>query len=206
MAETWRSIQSLSLNPRQSSPPDPPPAVFNFNPFISGPTGGVAHAPSFPTNGVTLVSLEPLMRGTAIRHLGIIFDACAPPPPQGYTFKHDTTDSPLPSVSTLRTLDPGYSPLPEDIGPVSMAISNLFPNAILGHDEDLSGKRIYFSRYFNKLAERWKQVDWIVKRMKEKQEQSKKVQEDLVNEINVLRGELRKREEDEAPSSPLNLI
>lgn len=206
IAKTWRSIQYLSLNPRPSSPPDPPPAVFSFNPFVTGPTGGAAHLPSFPTNGVTLVSLGPLMRETAIRHLGIIFDACASPPPQGYTFKHDTTDAQLPSVSTLRTLDPGYSPLPEDIGPVSVAISNLFPNAVLGHDEDLSGKRIYFSRYFNKLAERWKQVDWIVKRMKEKQDQSKKVQEDLVNEIKVLRGALRKREDDGAPSTPLNLI
>lgn len=205
IAKSWRSIQYLSLNPRPSAPPDPPPAVFNFNPFVTGPTGGVGHVPSFPTNGVTLASLEPLMRETAIRHLGIIFDACAPSS-QGYTFKHDTTDSPLPSCSTLRTLDPGYSPLPEDIGPVSMAISNLFPNAILGHDEDLSGKRIYFSRYFNKLAERWKQVDWIVKQMKEMQEQSKKMQEDLVNEIKVLKGELRKLEVDEAPSPPQNLI
>jgi len=204
MAKAWPSIQYLSLNPRPSAPPDAPPTVFHFNPFVTGTTGGVGHVPSFPTNGVTLVSLEPLMRETAIRHLGIIFDACAPPS-QGYTFKRDTADSRLPPGSTLRTLDPGYSPLPEDIGPISVTISNLFPNAILGHDEDLSGKRIYFSRYFNKLAERWKQVHWIVKRMKEKQDQSKKLTDDLVNEITVLRAKLRKREE-EAPSLPFNPI
>jgi hypothetical protein len=194
MAKAWQSIQYLSLNPRPSAPPEPPPAVFHFNPFVTGTTDGVGHVPSFPANGVTLVSLEPLMRETAIRHLGIIFDACAPPE-QGYTFKRDTADSSLPPGFTLRTLDPGYSPLPEDIGPVSVAISNLFPNAILGHDEDLSGKRIYFSRYFNKLADRWKQVNWVVKRMKEKQDQSKKVQEDLMNQITVLRAELRKHVE-----------
>ena len=205
MAKTWRSIQYLSLNPRPSMPPDAPPAMFNFNPFVTGTASGMSHVPSFPTNGVTLVSLKPFLRETAIRHLGLIFDACAPPA-QGYTSKHDTPDSASPPGSTLHTLDPGYSPLPEDIGPVSLAISNLFPNAILGHDEDLSGKRIYFSRYFNKLAERWKQVDWIVKRMKEKQDQLKKVQEDLVNEIRLLRAEMKKREEDEVPLLPLNLI
>lgn len=206
MAKTWRSIQYLSLNPRPSAPPDPPPAVFNFNPFITSPTGGVSHVPTFPTNGVTLVSLEPFMRETSIRHLGLIFDACAPPA-QGYSFKRDTADSASLPGCTLRTLDPGYSPLPEDIGPVSVTISSLFPDAVLGHDEDLSGKRIYFSRYFNKLAERWKQVDWIVKRMKEKQDQSKKACEELVNEIKLLRAELRKREGEEGvPSSPLNQI
>ena len=122
---------------------------------------------------------------------------------QGYTFKCDTADAASFPGSTLRTLDPGYSPLPEDIGPVSVAISHLFPNAILGHDEDLSGKRIYFSRYFNKLAERWKQVDWIVRRMKEKQDQSNKAQENLANEIKLLKAELRKREGDSGVTSPL---
>ena len=204
MAKAWQSIQFLSLNPRPSAPPDAPPGVGRFNPFVSGTTGAMGHVPSFPTNGVTLVSLEPLMRETAIRHLGIIFDACAPPE-HGYTFKHDTADSSVLPGSTLRTFDPGYSPLPEDIGPISVAISNLFPNAILGYDEDLSGKRIYFSRHFNKLAERWKQVDWIVKRMNEKQDQSKKVHEELMNEIKVLRAELRKREEDEVLSPSLTL-
>ena len=202
MAMSWRAIQYLSLNPRPSAPPDPTPTVFNFNPFVTGPAGGVGHVPSFPTNGITLASLEPFMRATAIRHLGLIFDATVPLA-QGYTFKCDTADAASFPGSTLRTLDPGYSPLPEDIGPVSVAISHLFPNAILGHDEDLSGKRIYFSRYFNKLAERWKQVDWIVRRMKEKQDQSNKAQENLANEIKLLKAELRKREGDSGVTSPL---
>jgi hypothetical protein len=197
MAKTWRLIQYLSLNPRPSAPPDSPPTVFNFNPFITSPTGGVSHAPAFPTNGVTLVCLETFTRETSIRHLGLIFDVCAPPV-QGFNFKRDASDS----ASPLRTLDPGYSPLPEDTGPVSVAISKLFPNAVLGHDEDLSGKRVYFSRYFNKLAERWKQVNWIVKAMKEKRDQSKKIEEELVNEIKMLRAEMRKREGDDGNPSP----
>jgi len=199
MAKAWRSIQYLSLNPRPSAPPDPPPVVFNSNPFGTSPAGGEAHVPSFPTNGITLASLEPFVRETSIRHLGLIFDAGAPLA-QGYSFNRDTADPASLPGSSLATLDPGYSPLPEDIGPVSMAISNLFPDAVLGHDEDLSGKRIYFSRYFNNLAERWKQVDWIVRRIKERQDQSRKTQEELANEVKMLRAELRKREDDEARS------
>ena len=168
MATTWHEIQYLSLNPCPSALLDPFPT---------------------PANGVTLASIEPFMHATAIRHLGLIFDAHAPLA-QGYTFKRDTAGAAFPPGSTLCTLDPGCSPLPEDIGPVSVAISNLFPNAVLGHDEGLSGKRNYL---YKEHAERWKQVDWIVRRMKEKQEQSNKAQEDLTNEVKSLKAKLRKR-------------
>ena len=188
MAKAWRSIQYLSLNPRPSAEPDPPPGlppgVFDPNPFFTSLAGGEVHVPSLPTNGITLASLEPFMRETSIRHLGLIFDVCAPPP-QGYSCKRDTADPASLPGSSLATLDPRYSPLPEDIGPVSMAISNMFPDAVLGHDEGLTGKCI-LSWYFN-LAERWKQVDWIVRQTKERQDQSRKTQEELANEIKMLR-------------------
>jgi hypothetical protein len=62
----------------------------------------------------------------------------------------------MPPGFILHTFAPGYSPLPRDIGPISVSISNLLLDAVLGYDEALSKKGNYFSRYLNKLA---KQVE-----------------------------------------------
>lgn len=163
MANSWPDMLYLSLNPTPSTYFEEP----------SGFGSQISLTPSIPSPesySVSISALIPMLRQCRnIRHLGLILDTSTFP-------KLPIDEAPCYS---LKTLDPGYSKIGEDIGPIATFIQKLFPGASLGHDDAITPRRVFLGRQYTKLSERfailssttqvltsrnrWKSVDTLLK-------------------------------------------